>query len=109
MAKKPRIGQGMHKEDIKAELRKRFGSMKAFADQCGVDKSILRTALYRAYPKAEALIAQALNTTPQALWPERYTDDVMQNHRHWRRHLNVLGNQFNTNVTSETVNKSKGK
>lgn len=108
MAKKPRTGQGWHREDIKAELRKRYGTLKAFAEGYGLDESNTRAALNRPYPKFEALIARALGTTPQAIWPERYTDEVMNNHRHWRRHDVFHQSQSITNVTDETVNKAAG-
>ena len=108
MAKKPRTGQGWHKEDVKAELRKRYGTLKAFAQSYGMDESITRAALHRPYPKAEALIARALGTTPQAIWPERYTPAVLANHKHWRRHDVFHEAQFNTNVIDKAVNKATG-
>jgi len=108
MAKKPRIVQGMHREQIKAKLRIKFGTLKAFAQSLGMDECVARAALFRPYPKVEALIALALDTTPQALWPERYTDEVLRNHRHWRRHDNFYASQFNTNVTDKTVKKPAG-
>ena len=108
MLKKTHESRVPHKEDIKAAVRKHYGSMDALAILCGVHKSILRAALIRPYPKAEALIAKALSTTAPELWPERYTKAALENHRHWRRLANVPGPQFNTNVTDKTVKKPAG-
>lgn len=91
MAKKPHITRGPHKEEIKAAIRMLYGSVDGLARKCDVHKSILRAALIRPYPKAEALIAQALNTTAPELWPERYTEEALANHRNWRRLVNVHG------------------
>lgn len=63
MAKNPGTGQGMNKEHIKAELRIKFGTMRAFADQLGVDESLIRHTLSRLQPRTERLIAEALGTT----------------------------------------------
>lgn len=89
MAKKPHKSRGPHKEDIKAAIRKLYGSVDELSRQSGVHKSILRAALIRPYPKAEAIIAKALNSTAPELWPERYTEEELANHRNWRRLVNV--------------------
>lgn len=89
MLKKTRTTRVPHKEDIKAAVRKRYGSMDALARKLCVHKSILRAALLRPYPKAEAMIAGALDTTAPELWPERYTEEALANYRHWRRLANV--------------------
>lgn len=105
MLKKTRTTRVPHKEDIKAAVRKHYGSMDALARQSGVHKSILRAALLRPYPKAEAIIAKALNTTAPELWPERYTEAALANHRNWRRLVNVHGVKFNTSGSGRAVNR----
>lgn len=108
MAKKPRIVQGWHKEQIKAELRIKFGTLRAFADQLGVDESLIRHTLTRPQPRTERLIATALGTTPTVLWPERYTDEVMENKRHWRRHINVSSPKSSTARAARCANFTGG-
>lgn len=105
MLKKTRSKRVPHKEDIKSAVRKRYGSMDALARKHGVHKSILRAALLRPYPKAEAIIAKALDTTAPELWPERYTEEVLANHRNWRRLVNVPSVKFSTNGGENTVNR----
>ena len=105
MAKKPHKSRGVHKEDIKAAVRKLYGSMNELARQCGVDISILRAALHRPYPKAEAIIAKAINKTAPELWPERYTKEALANHRNWRRLVNVPSVKFNTSGGGHAVNR----
>lgn len=63
--------------------------MKAFAEKRGIDVRVIRRALIVPQPRAERVIAEALGATPEALWPDRYTDDVLNNPRHWRRHINI--------------------
>lgn len=105
MAKKPHKLRGPHKEEIKAAIRMLYGSVDGLARKYGVHKSILRAALIRPYPKAEALIARALNTTAPELWPERYTEEALSNHRNWRRMVNVCSVKFNTNSNEHAVNR----
>jgi lambda repressor-like predicted transcriptional regulator len=70
-----------------------------------VHSSYLRMALLYPKPKAEGIIARALGVTPMELWPERYTDEILANHRHWRRNDNVHAVKFNTNDKDSTVNR----
>lgn len=105
MAKKTRIKQGWHKEDIKAAIRKRYGSITALAEQSGVASCYLRVALMRPQPKAEGIIARSLGESPAELWPERYTEEVMNNHRHWRRHDNLNVVKYNATTSNSNVNR----
>jgi lambda repressor-like predicted transcriptional regulator len=67
---------GWHREDIKSELRKRFGSMRALARAWGYDISVLSQALSRPVSTViERRIADALQVSPAALWPERWTPE----------------------------------
>lgn len=108
MAKKPSTKAGMNKERIKAELRILDGSMKAFAEKRGVDERVIRRALILPQPRAEKVIAEALGTTPETLWPERYTDDVLNNPRHWRRHINVSSPKSSTVRAQRDANFTAG-
>lgn len=108
MTKKPGTGQGMNKEHIKAELRIKFGTIRAFAELKGVDESLIRHTLRRPQPRTERLIAEALGTTAPVLWPERYTDEVLSNKRHWRRHINVSSPQSSTAAAARSANFTGG-
>lgn len=75
MAKKP-APQDWHKEDIKAAIHKRGMTLKNLTLSHGYsDSSAAAQAMHRPYPKAERIIAEALNLTPQDIWPSRYHAD----------------------------------
>ncbi|NHO33292.1 helix-turn-helix domain-containing protein [Acetobacter fallax] len=71
MAQKP---QGMHPEDIKAALRKRFGSMAAFSVLIGRDeRAVSKTISASGYSApVEKEIAKVLCKEPRLIWPDRY-------------------------------------
>lgn len=63
----------MHREDIKAELRKRYGSVAVFSERAGLPPGLVSDVLRgRASSRAEAAIAAALNMPIQRLFPRRY-------------------------------------
>lgn len=63
----------MHREDIKAELRKRYGSIAAFSERAELPRGLVSDVLRgRASSRAEAAIAAALNMPIQRLFPHRY-------------------------------------
>jgi len=61
-----------HRADIVAALHKRGLSLSALSRQHGLASRTLSNAFERHYPRAEKIIAEALETTPETLWPERY-------------------------------------
>lgn len=61
-----------HRADIVAALHKRGLSLSALSRQNGLASRTLSNAFERHYPRAEKIIAEALETTPEVLWPERY-------------------------------------
>ncbi|STY90302.1 helix-turn-helix domain-containing protein [Moraxella bovis] len=61
-----------HQADIVASLKKAGTNLSALSEQHGFSRSCLRNALYRRYPKAERIIAQAIGVTPEEIWPSRY-------------------------------------
>ena len=105
MAKKPRIEQGWNKEYIKYRVRIQCGTFRALAKQAGVIPEYLSGALNKPQPKAEGIIARALGVSPAEIWPERYTEAVMRNHRHWRRHDNINVANFNASGGGNAVNR----
>lgn len=65
--------QDWHRADIVAALRKRGISLAQLSRDQGLASRTLNNAFERHYPKAESIIAQALNMAPEQLWPSRYT------------------------------------
>ncbi|EAO2688101.1 transcriptional regulator [Salmonella enterica] len=61
-----------HPADIIAAVRKRGTSLAALSRQAGLGSTTLSNALYRHWPKGEKLIADALDVTPEQIWPSRY-------------------------------------
>ena len=72
MTKKTR--KGMHREDIKAELRKRFGPLATLSIRWGLSRTAIAETLRNpiASQRVEMLIAHALEMKPQDLWPDRW-------------------------------------
>ena len=58
--------------DIVAALRKAGWSLRRLSFAHGYRSNALKHALRRPYPRAEAIIAEALGLTPWAIWPSRY-------------------------------------
>lgn len=74
MKRKP-IAADMDRHDILAAIRKRGSSLRRLSIERGYSPDALRNALLRPWPKAEAIIAEFLGTTPEAIWPSRYHPD----------------------------------
>ncbi|QUG74969.1 transcriptional regulator [Erwinia sp. E602] len=67
-----------HRQDILAAIRKCKGSLAALSVEHGLASGTLANALVKPWPKGELIIALALGTTPQEIWPERYFDEQGQ-------------------------------
>lgn len=61
-----------HIADIGAALKKAGTNMSALSEHHGYSRNNLRNALYRKYPKAEKIIADAIGKEPSQIWPSRY-------------------------------------
>ena len=61
-----------HSADIIAALKKRGTSLSAVSRKSGLASSTLANVLTRRWPKGERLIAEALGTAPEQIWPSRY-------------------------------------
>lgn len=64
-----------HPEDIKAEVRKKIGSLAELSRQNNVSDSVVRAALIRPQPTGNRLIADCLGVSVHSLWPEWYAND----------------------------------
>lgn len=62
---------------IKDALRARGTSLAAIAKELNVSRTTITCVSqgYRRSSRVEAAIANALNTSPQELWPERYKEE----------------------------------
>lgn len=74
MARKP---SGMHVEDIKAELRKKWGTLAALSRHLGKNaNAVTQTLATPGYSvPTELAIAQELNRKPFEVWPDRFEHD----------------------------------
>lgn len=61
-----------HRADIIAALHKQGLSLSSLSRQHGLASRTLNNAFERHYPRAEKIIADALGTTPEFIWPQRY-------------------------------------
>ena len=68
---------GWHREDIKAALRKRHGSLERLSRAWGYHKSTVAVALNPGsyIPTVERRIAEEMGEHPHALWPNRWTPE----------------------------------
>lgn len=74
MAKKPAI-QDWHRADIIAAVRKTGTNLQQLSRAHHLGRTTLSNALYGPCPRYERIIANHLQTTPQAIWPSRYHAD----------------------------------
>lgn len=70
--KKP---QDWHPALISAKLKMCGSNLSKLAEENGLHRSTLRSALYRPYPKAEKIIAEKLGISPAEIWASRYQND----------------------------------
>lgn len=70
----PQSPPGWHPEDIKAALRKRYGTLRRLSQTWGLHHSAITNTLGDpAYSvPTEMRIALALGVRPQELWPDRW-------------------------------------
>lgn len=70
----PQQPPGWHPEDIKAALRKRYGSLEHLCRTWGLNRCAISNALRDASHSVptEMRIALALGMRPQVLWPDRW-------------------------------------
>jgi len=64
--------QDWHRADIKSALEKRGITLRELSRSAGLSPDSLRNVFTRSWPRAELIIAQALETTPDVIWPSRY-------------------------------------
>ena len=67
--------KGWHPEDIRAEVRKKGGTLTNLALSNGLSESACRVALTRRGFFAEQIIARFIDVPAKTLWPDRYDRD----------------------------------
>ncbi len=85
---KKQSSKDWHKADIKAALEKAGWSLSRLSIHHGYNRSVLKSALIKPYPKAERLIAEALSIRPQIIWPSRYDAYGIPNRPRGRKPVN---------------------
>ncbi|ATF48762.1 helix-turn-helix domain-containing protein [Citrobacter freundii] len=71
--------QDWHRADIKSALEKRGITLRDLSRAAGLSPDSLRNVFTRSWPRAESIIAKALGTTPEAIWPSRYDGSRTEN------------------------------
>lgn len=66
------MGSDWHSADIIAALKKRGTTLSAASRKAGLASTTLTNALVRHRPKGERLISEALDVTPEQIWPSCY-------------------------------------
>ncbi len=61
-----------HPADIQAALKKRGHSLAGLSVAAGYHPTAAGKALKRPWPALEAVIAKAMEMTPEDIWPARY-------------------------------------
>ena len=59
---------------IKFQLELRGTNLQKLATENGLSRNAVRKALAQSSPRAEKIIATALRTKPELLWPDRYDE-----------------------------------
>lgn len=82
VAEKNTSHQDWHWSDVIAALHKRGWSLRQLGIAHGYDDGgALGEAARRPFPKAERIIARALDVLPHSIWPSRYDEHGTPNRR----------------------------
>ena len=66
------VRRGLHKEQIKAQIRMRGVTVTGLSVSWGFDRSAISKALETPCPNVEIRIADFLGAAVQDIWPDRY-------------------------------------
>jgi Ner family transcriptional regulator len=75
----PKPAAGMHREDIKAEIRKRGTTLEGLSVRHGYSVRAVGITLARPWPAVEKIIAEFIGKSPKEIWPDRYDDMGLPN------------------------------
>ncbi|WP_085908493.1 helix-turn-helix domain-containing protein [Kiloniella majae] len=90
--------KGVHREIIKAEIRKKGISLSALSQSWGYSRNAVSVALQRPWPAIEMNVSQFLGIPLLKLWPERYYQDGTSRFRACRKN-NIPKNWSNVQFT----------
>ena len=81
--------KGWHLEQIKAQLRERYGSLASLSRSWGYNRAAISVALagLNRSTRLELRIAEALQQHPHTLWPDRWSPEgtaVFSGRKHTR-------------------------
>jgi len=62
-----------HPADVVAAVRKAGWTLRRLSVHHGYHPASLQSALHRRWPRAQALIAEAIGREPAEIWPSRYS------------------------------------
>ena len=80
----PHAPQTWDRHAILAEIKRRFGSLRALSQSVSYPEARLSLALASPYPDAERVIARALEVPAAQLWPDRYWPNGRRREGHTR-------------------------
>lgn len=66
--------KGWHREDIKAEIRKRGTTLRALSLNAGLSICAGTVALKKPFPSAQRVVSEFLNIPLHTLWPQWYDE-----------------------------------
>jgi len=66
------LKQDWHPADIAAALKKRNQTFIGLSKAHGYATNAAHGVLYRAWPKMERIVADAIGVSPKKIWPSRY-------------------------------------
>ena len=70
----PQNGADWHPEDVRAAIRKRFGTLRALCRHIGMNRTAISRSIRdsAASARVEQEIAEALGVRPHQIWPSRW-------------------------------------
>jgi len=95
--------QDWHRADIKAALEKAGWTLRKLAITRGYSSGVLRNPLNAPWPKGERVIAEAIGTTAQTIWPSRYNEDGTPISGRQVRCNGLVKRKFNTGIVQCNV------
>lgn len=102
--KKTSRGVDWNNAYIVAALHAEGNSLRKLSLSHGYTAGALKNALHTAWPKGEALIAEAIGEKPYDIWPSRYGADKKPLSGHGQRKARGQGRHIDTNAIKRKAN-----
>ena len=78
--------QGLHKEDIKAAIRKKGETLYSLSRKAGLSKHAIAVSFEQPIPAAHKAVSKFLNIPVQEIWPQWYDADGNRKTSHSSKH-----------------------